>query len=107
VTDPSRVVNQPNGNPPCSAVGVYGPEVNSIRATNMRWSRIGRRGVMTSSSPSRVQFACDPSTRTLSTESPAKSRLKRESDCVARASIVTLPSTVCSGVLVGYIMARW
>ena len=31
--------------------------------------------------------------------SPAKSRLKRESDCVARAKIVTVPSTLWLGSL--------
>ena len=34
---------------------------------------------------------------TLPTESPAKSRSKRESDCVAFARIVTVPSMLCDG----------
>src|ERR671924_2435208 len=86
MTEPSSVANQPNGSPSCSGPGVYGPEVNSILATKLRWSRIALRGVITSSLPDRVQLACDPLTRTLSTESPAKSRLKLDSDWVARAS---------------------
>jgi hypothetical protein len=52
------------------------------------------------SSSDHVHRAGRPSTRTESTESPAKSRLKRESACVARACIVTVPLTVCTGVAV-------
>ena len=63
-------------------------------------SRSGLRGVITSSSPSRRNAAAEPSTDTLPTDAPAKSRLKRESDCVARARIVAVPSIDCDGALV-------
>ena len=56
--------------------------------------------MITSSSPERRQAALRPFTATAPIESPAKSRLKRESDCVARASSVTVPSTDCVGALV-------
>ncbi len=75
--------------------------MKSTVATKRWWSLIALRGVITSSLPERSQPAERPFTRTLSTESPAKSRLKLESDWVARAIIVTSPSTVCSGSAVG------
>jgi hypothetical protein len=50
--------------------------------------------VTTSSSPSRVQLAVRSLTETDPRLSPAKSRLKRESACVERAMIVTVPSTL-------------
>ena len=53
-----------------------------------------------SSSSAHVQPARRPLTLTDSTESPAKSRLKRESACVALAYIVTVPLTVCCGAAV-------
>ena len=61
---------------------------------------MARFGVITSSPPSRVQLAVRPLTETEPTLSPAKSRLKRDSDCVARAKIVTVPSTLWLGWLV-------
>jgi hypothetical protein len=57
--------------------------------------------VIESSSSAHVQPALRPSTRTDSTESPAKSRLKRDSACIARANIVIRPSTVCCAAAVG------
>ena len=59
------------------------------------------RGVMTSSSPSTLKSAERPSTRTLLTASPSKSRLKRDSALVARASMVSAPTTVCERAAVG------
>ena len=70
------------------------------RTMNFSWRPIDRRGVMTSSSPSRRNVAARPSTDTPPTAWPPKSRLKRESDCVARARIVAVPSTDCAGALV-------
>ena len=70
------------------------------RTTNSRPLWRWWRGVITSSSPERRQAALRPFTATAPIESPAKSRLKRESDCVARASSVTVPSTDCVGALV-------
>jgi hypothetical protein len=64
--------------------------------------RSERFGVTTSSSPLRLQSAVRWSTETLLTPPPAKSRLKRESGCVARATIVTVPSIACDGALVAY-----
>jgi hypothetical protein len=57
----------------------------------------GSFGVITRSSPSGATFARRPLTVTLPTESPSKSRLNRDSDCVARASRVTVPSIPCDG----------
>src|SRR3954468_18739600 len=57
---------------------------------------------MTRSSPSGTNFAGRPLTVTLPTESPAKSRSKRDSDCVAVARIVTVPSIPCDGADVAY-----
>jgi hypothetical protein len=70
------------------------------RTTNRCPRRRSRAGVITSSSPSRRHCALRPSTATLPTESPAKSRSKRDSDCVARARIVTVPSSGCDGARV-------
>jgi hypothetical protein len=63
---------------------------------------IARLGVIDSSSPAFVQvkLAERPFTLTHFTESPAKSRLKRDSACVERATIVTVPLTVWSGAAV-------
>ena len=66
------------------------------RRTAGPWAA-GASGVITSSSPSRANFAGRPLTVTPPTESPAKSRSKRESDCVAFARIVTVPSMLCDG----------
>ena len=79
--------NQPNGNG-SSAAGGVGPEVNGT-GDELRVVAERSPGVITSSSPERVKLAPRPSTLTTPTESPAKSRSKRESACVARASIVT------------------
>ncbi len=62
--------------------------------------RRGRDGVITSSSPVRVHAARRPSTLTELTPCPAKSRSNLESAWVARAQIVTVPSTGCDGALV-------
>ena len=74
----------------------------------MNFSRrsIALRGVMTSSSPLRLNAAGRPSTDTAPTAWPPKSRLKRESDCVAFARIVTVPSIDCDGALVAYRRSR-
>jgi hypothetical protein len=77
-----------------------GTAVKRARTTKTSWSRSARAGVTTSSSPARVQLAARPSTVTPATLSPAKSRLKRERACVARATMVTLPSMGCAGALV-------
>ena len=61
----------------------------------------GWRGVITSSSPSRRQVRGRPLTETPPTDWPAKSRSKRESACVARASSVTVPCIGDDGALVG------
>jgi hypothetical protein len=58
--------------------------------------------VITSSSSERLNAAGWPSTATAPTPAPAKSRSKRESACVARASIVTVPSIGCVGADVAY-----
>jgi hypothetical protein len=70
------------------------------RTTNSPFLRSGRRGVITSSSPSRRQPARAPSTVTRSRLLPEKSRSKRESDCLARAKIVTVPPIGCDGARV-------
>ena len=70
------------------------------RTTKRRLSRSGRRGVMTSSSPSRAPARRAAVDRDGADERPAKSRLKRESACVARARSVTVPSIGCAGALV-------
>jgi hypothetical protein len=70
------------------------------RTTNLSRLSIALRGVITSSSPSGRNEAERPSTDTEPTLVPPKSRLKRESDCVARARIVTVPSIDCDGALV-------
>ena len=70
--------------------------------TVKRWClRSVRRGVTTSSGSCQLDVAERPSTVTGPTVSPAKSRLKRERFCVARASITATPCTVCSGSAVG------
>ena len=81
-----------------AAVGV----ATKCETRTMNFSRlsIALRGVITSSSPSRRNAAERPSTDTEPTLSPPKSRLKRLSDCVACARIVTVPSTDCDGALV-------
>ncbi len=98
VTEPSTVVNQPKGSV-LSGAGVKGPETKRTTTVNALPRLIARAGVITSSWPARSKSARCPSTRTEPTESPEKSRSKRESDCVARADIVTLPATSCSGAL--------
>jgi hypothetical protein len=99
VAVPSGVVN--------SAV-LVGSSLGSV-GTATKWETLmtngcpfgsGRFGVITSSPSSRVQLAVRPLTETAPTLSPAKSRLKRESDCVARAKIVTVPSMLWLGSLV-------
>ena len=60
----------------------------------------GSFGVITRSSASGSNLAGRPLTEILPTESPAKSRLKLDSDCVALARIVTVPSIPCDGALV-------
>ncbi len=82
-----------------SSAGV-GTAVKRARTTNRSWRWSGRDGVITSSSPAHVQGTARPSTVTSPTLSPAKSRLKRDSACVARATIVTRPSIGCVGALV-------
>ena len=78
-----------------SSVGSVGTATKcETLTTNGKPFASGRLGVITSSSPSRVQFAVRPLTDTEPTLSPPKSRLKRDSDCVARAKIVTVPSTL-------------
>ena len=88
-----------SGSPP-AAVGV----ATKCETRTMNFSRrsIGLRGVITSSSSSsaRRNAAERPSTDTEPTLSPPKSRLKRLSDWVACARIVTVPSTDCDGALV-------
>ena len=59
------------------------------------------RGVITSSPPSTLKPAVLPSTLTLLTASPPKSRLKRESALVAFASMVSAPTTVWARSAVG------
>ena len=84
-----------------SPSGTLGTAVKCVTRTRKRSRlRSARRGVMTSSSPSRRHVAGRPSTDTPPTLWPAKSRLKRESACVARATIVTVPSIGCAGALV-------
>lgn len=61
---------------------------------------------MTSSSPSRTKAAGAPSTLTELTESPEKSRSKRESACVARAWIVSTTGMVCTESVVAYARSR-
>ncbi len=56
---------------------------------------------MTISSSAHVKRAGRPSTWTDPTESPSKSRLKRDSAFVARAYIVIFPCTVSFGAAVG------
>ena len=68
--------------------------------TNSAPLRSARRGVITSSSPSRVNAAGCPLTLTPPTLWPAKSRSKRLRSCVALARIVTVPSIDCDGALV-------
>ena len=75
--------------------------VKATSVTNRRWSRIGRLGVTTSSSPNRTNDARRPSTRTERTDGPAKSRSKRDSACVAVASIRTRPGSVWLGTALG------
>ena len=64
------------------------------------WLRIGREGVMTKSSPLLAKRAARPLTDTPPTPSPLKSRSKRDSDWVARARIVTVPSMPWEGAAV-------
>ena len=63
------------------------------RTTKILRRRRARFGVITSSSPSRVQSARRWLTETDPTLAPAKSRLNCDRDCVARATIVTVPSS--------------
>jgi hypothetical protein len=70
------------------------------RTTKRRPSRSERRGVITSSSPACVHVATRPLTETDMIPPPAKSRLNRDSDCVARAITVTVPSTASVGLAV-------
>jgi hypothetical protein len=100
VTEPSTVVNQPNGRS-LSGAGVNGPETKRTDTLNLAPRLIGRCGVITSSWPRRSKPAPRPFTRTEPTESPEKSRSKLASACVERASIVTFPETSCSGALDG------
>ena len=78
-----------------AAVGVA--TKRDTRTTNFSWRSSALRGVITSSSPSRRKAAVRPSTDTAPTLWPPQSRLKRESDCVARAMILTVPSIDCDG----------
>jgi len=78
----------------------------ATRTTNFRPFRTERFGVTTSSSPLRLQSAVRWSTETRLTPPPAKSRSKRDSGCVARATIVTVPSIGCDGALVAYRRSR-
>jgi hypothetical protein len=75
-------------------------------ATNVAPLAIGRAGVMTMSSPTRENAAGRPFTTTLPTPAPLKSRSNRDSACVARATIVTVPSMPWDGALVAYRRAR-
>jgi hypothetical protein len=70
------------------------------RTTNRLPFARARLGVITSSSPLRRQAALRPLTDTELIPPPAKSRSKRDNDCVARARIVTVPSIACDGALV-------
>ena len=77
-----------------SSFGTVGTATNfDTVTTNSAPFPIALRGVITSSKPSRRHCAGAPLTTTPPTLRPAKSRLKRLSACVARARIVTLPST--------------
>jgi hypothetical protein len=100
VAEPSGVMKKPVLSS-SSGFGTVGVETKSETVTTNGWPlRIGRLGVTTSSSPARVQSATRPFTRTAPTLSPAKSRLKLESDWVARARIRAVPSIGCAGSLV-------
>ena len=84
-----------------SSPGTVGTATKWLTRTRNRLPlRSQRFGVITSSSPSRRQPARAPLTATSPTLWPAKSRSKRDSDCVARARIVTVPSIGCDGALV-------
>src|SRR4051794_29207637 len=77
-----------------------GPLVYETVTMNARWSSIGRLGVTTSSAPCTWKRAGRPSTLTLRTVSPEKSRLKRESDWVARAWIEATAGTLWTDAVV-------
>ena len=106
VTEPSVVVNQPNGSPWSASVGIRVCERKSTLTTNGSLRRSALRGVIASSPPPKANDARAPLTLTERTASPEKSRLKRDRSCVAPASIVTVPLTCCCGALVGYVSAR-
>ena len=98
-TEPSNVLNHPKGSRSSGKSGVlgssgggsFGCETKSTPTVKSWPPRSGRAGVITSSSPGSSQVAGRPSTVTAPIESPSKSRLKRESDFVASARIVTFP----------------
>src|SRR5205809_3265663 len=82
-------------------LAVAGLAVNRVTLTvNACPSPSGLCGVMISSSSLRVNAADWPLTETPATLWPPQSRSKCERDCVARARIVTSPSTDCDGSLV-------
>ncbi len=84
-----------------SELGTVGTATKSETfTTKRRCFASERRGVTTSSPPSRVQLARLPLTETAPRLSPPKSRLKRDRACFARATIVTSPSMLCDGAAV-------
>jgi hypothetical protein len=99
VAEPSGVMKKPveDGSSP-GTVGVA--TKCDTRTTNSPPLRRWRLGVITSSSPSRAKRAAWPLTLTAPTAPPAKSRLNRLRSWVARATIVTVPSSGWDGALV-------
>jgi hypothetical protein len=101
-----NAVNDPDGVANHGVTSVVGSSgvvwaVYGTVAVNLWWSLIVRLGVITSSSPCQADCVGRPSTSTRPTESPAKSRLKRERSWVARDRMTASPWTVCSGAAVG------
>ncbi len=69
-----------------------------IRTVKVEPLPIGLAGVTINSSPMRLKAAAFPLTATVPMLLPPKSRLNCESDCVARATIVSSPSHCLRGV---------